>query len=136
MFGDHDDGFGLFSDDPQEQFFGYYCYTQMTGDDPMGLFDDELPQDVGHGCGESRHADRPPYTDAPQGAFHSKPRSDAFHSSTFRPTGKVQPHTQRYADYLKNRPKKSNFSFSSFFFYFGMAFYIVLVLVALSYYFS
>ena len=42
----HDDGFGLFSDDPQEQLFYYYAYTQMTGDDPFELFDDELPQDM------------------------------------------------------------------------------------------
>ena len=104
MLGDFDDdGFGLFSDDPQEQFFGYYYYTQMTGDDPLELFDDELP----------------PRADSPQGAFHS---------SSSRPTGKVQPHTQRYADYLENRRPKSRFSLSGFISFIGILFFIALVI--------
>ena len=124
MLGDFDDdGFGLFSDDPHEQFFGYYYYTQMTGDDPLELFDDELPQD---NYDSNRY--EVPRADAPQGAFHSQPRGDAFHSSDYRPTGKVQPHTQRYADYLENRRPKSRFSLSGFISFIGILFFIALVI--------
>ncbi|MBQ2581219.1 MAG: hypothetical protein II574_06295 [Ruminococcus sp.] len=116
MLGDFDDdGFGLFSDDPQEQFFGYYYYTQMTGDDPLELFDDELPQDNFDG----NRYEVPPRADSPQGAFRS---------SSYRPTGKVQPHTQRYADYLKNRRPKSRFSLSGFISFIGILFFIALVI--------
>lgn len=116
MLGDFDDdGFGLFSDDPQEQFFGYYYYTQMTGDDPLELFDDELPQDNFDG----NRYEVPPRADSPQGAFHS---------SSYRPTGKVQPHTQRYADYLENRRPKSRFSLSGFISFIGILFFIALVI--------
>ena len=116
MLGDFDDdGFGLFSDDPQEQFFGYYYYTQMTGDDPLELFDDELPQDNFDG----NRYEVPPRADSPQGAFHS---------SSSRPTGKVQPHTQRYADYLENRRPKSRFSLSGFISFIGILFFIALVI--------
>ena len=116
MLGDFDDdGFGLFSDDPQEQFFGYYYYTQMTGDDPFELFDDEMPQDNFDG---DRY-EVPPRADSPQGAFHS---------SSYHPTGKVQPHTQRYADYLENRRPKSKVSFSGFISVIGILFFIALVI--------
>ena len=116
MLGDFDDdGFGLFSDDPQEQFFGYYYYTQMTGDDPFELFDDEMPQDNFDG---DRY-EVPPRADSPQGAFHSR---------DYRPRGKVQPHTQRYADYLENRRPKSRFSLSGFISVIGILFFIALVI--------
>ncbi len=108
----HDDGFGLFSDDPQEQLFYYYAYTQMTGDDPFELFDDELPQD----------SYLPPRTNAPKGAFHS---------SSYRPDTQVHPHTQKYADYLQNRRKRSNTSVSDIIFVIGLIYFIALAAIGI-----
>ena len=40
----NDDGFEFFNGDIQQQYFNYYMYTEMTDDDPYGLFEDDAPQ--------------------------------------------------------------------------------------------
>ena len=41
MFDNDYDGFEFFNGDIQQQYFNYYAYTQVSGDDPFGLFEDE-----------------------------------------------------------------------------------------------
>ncbi len=46
---EYDDGYEFFNGDIQQQYFNYYAYTQITDDDPFGMFDDEPPKHSSRG---------------------------------------------------------------------------------------
>jgi len=84
---DHDDGFEFFDGDVQQQYFNYYAYTQITNEDPLGLFSDE----------PGGHAHTQPHT------LHYHSRGDAAHREAYVPLTRPKPHTKKYEDYLRTR---------------------------------